>query len=71
MVVGERPEQNGDEQVPVSYVDVGVEPPVEAGLGDEVHERVGQLRQEHQDVRRVLAPHPSSRLGDLQSHSCR
>jgi hypothetical protein len=42
--------------VAVGDVDVGVEPPVERSLGDEVEEREEQLRQDHQSVRRV--PHP-------------
>ena len=69
MVVGEGPDEDGDEQMPVGDVDVGVEPPVEGGLGDEVHERVAQLRQCHLDVRRVPPPHPSL-LRDLESHLC-
>jgi hypothetical protein len=60
-VVCEGPDEDGDEQMAVGDVDVGVEPLVEGGLGDEVHERVAQLRQHHLDVRRIPPPQPASR----------
>jgi hypothetical protein len=60
-VVGKGPDEDGDEQMAVGDVDVGVETLVEGGLGDEVHERVAQLRQHHLDVRRIPPPQPASR----------
>lgn len=59
VVVGEGPEEDGDEEVAVGDVDVGVEPPVEGGLGDEVHQGVAQLHHDHHVVRRVPPPQPS------------
>lgn len=57
--VGEWAKDAGGEEVAVGDVDVGVEPPVERGLGDEVEEREEDLRQDHQSMRRVPHHHQS------------